>query len=255
MSNCSKAQNEEFPLFYLPKNSTQHKGQTVVDYGIDDAIDININDQDIEYFSRKSHRSSKTNPNENSSKKRCFPLSHPNTQTRLPVYEEQADCWICPHAWFPNSNNIEKTLRTPSQQQIDRLLLDHPDLLIGSYLDEMNNKSLGTLGRHFHPLKYSFDIALKYNTFRTRPKDYISYFHDHFKSCTKRYHFKLPNRYGFLKKLDGILDTIYDVPREVLLDCLDEGLTEQYDLLNENHHLGNCMAFLDDCVLYPQGRL
>ncbi len=149
-------------------------------------------------------------------------------------------------------------IKTTNKQQLNRLFTDDPELLIGSISDQMTLEDKQILGRHFHPLRYSYDIALRYGsrTHRRKPsklEDYRLMFKDELLYQARRYDKKFTSNLKFLENFDKLMGTLLEIPRELLLDYLDEGLIDQYELIMENLHLGNCLSLCEDYILYPKG--
>ena len=253
MSHMSR----EFPAFSFPGSSTKTKGHTVVDYGLNDVLDIDVNNQKVETTSRKCVR--KLPGDQYKPTSCCFPLKNPNEARNGPVFEEMLDSWISPHAQNPYI--IGRTFKTSNNQHLDKLFADHPDLIIGNLISEMTNSQINLLSRNFHPLKFSFDIWHKLHARSKPPENCREYFKQSWrmqKNTMSR--FSSYNRKknqvarNYLKDMDGLLDALFEIPRDLLLDYLDESHTDRIELLTENYHLGNCLAACDNFLMYPQGK-
>ena len=242
-----------FPDALFPKSSTKWKGNTVVDLGVNDAVDIDVAEQQIKIHSRKAFEiddCEKYRPCDTS-----LPLANPNNIGKFSTAEEIRDYAICQHE--RNVHVVGREVKTNNKAQINKLLIDNPEMLLGSIMNEMKQPNLDLLSRNFHPLKYACDVPVSYKKWIRPPDDYKKFFKEKshaMKHAFVRFSNKRPlESKDFVKKLDDLSDAIFEIPRSILLDYLDEELVMKYDELTKNHHLGNCLAKNKDYLIYPKG--
>ena len=248
-------EEKDFPAFLFPRSCTRWKGHSVVDYGVNDSVNIKTWDDDLQIDSRKSFRGSKEFKIYYESASPCLPLSTPNDVGKFPVAEEVKDFWISPHEC--KSDVIGKMIQTPSVQHLNKLFIDYPELLIGNIINEINHNEKDLLSRHFHPLKYGYDVPCHYKKLKRQPMNYREFFKYSEISQRRimgRFSLKKPSDWKpYIKQLDDLLGTISEIPRDLLLDYLDEELIEKYDMLTTNYNLGNCLACSDNLLIHPKG--
>ena len=239
----------------FPNSSTKWKGLTVVDYGVNDVFDIDVEDGKINCDSRRNVGRVDDDHDKYKPVGTCLPLTKPNSVGNLPVTEEIRDFSICQHEY--NVHYIGREVKTNNRAQLNRLFIDHPELLLGTILDEMNQDQLDLLLRNFHPLKYACDVPILYSKRLYPPGDSRRFFNERSqaqKLALLRFSNKRPlESRMFVKKLDSLLDTIFEIPSSILLDYLDEGLIMKYDELIDNYHIGNHLAHYKNYLIHPEG--
>ncbi|XP_065067138.1 uncharacterized protein LOC135692769 [Rhopilema esculentum] len=244
-----------FPLF--TKINATWKGQSVVDFGTNDGIDIDFSiDSGIQVTSRKT---SGGRCKRYLAQNTCFPLMPPNEIEVSQIIEDVRDVWACPHDTC--AERTASNLQTTNLGQLNMLFKDHPELLIGTTLDELKGFDMDILHRQFHPLKYAYDTIMILNRRQVPPENFREFYRQSntrktrtMTRFTRNDTHALENRH-FVKRLDETLETIFEIPRGLLLDLLDEELVSKYDLITENEHLGNCLSNCEDLLIYPKGTM
>ena len=245
---------QQFPDILFPNSTTKWKGYTTVDYGVNDAFDITVENEMLENKSRKNSEAAFNSNERYKPVNLCLPLTSPNDIGSSPL-EEIRDFSIFQHEY--DIYHVGKHVKTNKHAQLNNFFVDHKDLVVGEILDNLDQTSLDLLYRGFHPLAYAYDIPLSYSKRIHRPDDHRKFFNEHShakRSALVRFSNKqsLESR-NFVKKLDVLLDTIFEIPRSILLDYLDEELVMKYDELTQNFDVGNCLAKYKNCLIYPKG--
>ena len=241
---------QQFPDILFPNSATKWKGYTTVDYGVNDAFDITVENELLESKSRKILEAACVSNERHKPVNSCLPLTNPNNIGSSPL-EEIRDYSILQHEY--DIYHIGNHVKTNNYAQLNNFFVDHKDLLVGEILGDLNQTSLDLLCRAFHPLPYAYDIPLSYSKRIRRPDDHRKFFNEHAhakRSALLRFSKKQRN---FVKKLDALLDTIFEIPKSILLDYLDEELVMKYDELAQNFDAGNCLANYKNCLVYPTG--
>lgn len=246
---------QQFPGSLFPGSSTKLKGKSVIDYGVSDVVDICMDDQRLEIYPKLNAKPFNVGYRRLTPIGTCLPLILPNDVGNLPIYEEINDVSICQHEHHTHA--IGTTLKTTKTAQLNRLLIDHPELLIGSIIDELDQSQIDMLHRSFHPLVYGCDVPMTYSKRVHRLRDFKKFFKDTSqtrKRAMVRFSYRRPlESKHFIKELNELWDAIFEMPNSLLLDYLEEELVMKYDDITANHQLGNCLASYKDFLIYPTG--
>ena len=218
----------------------------MIEYGSSPVGDIFVDRGDLKVLGRKNVASSRRPSYE--IKSICMPLKDPNSydNCNFPVFLSLDD--VAFPALYDTHQGLGDVVVTNALPQFYRFVEDHPDIICES-LSECcfeNSQEFQMKMRQIHPQRIT-------NTTNLPLRMQRKYFR------SKILHTQKDQRcQNVLSKFFGkdevslLLDNITDIPKDLLIEYLSESLLDDYYTLQDDKHLGNCLGYVDNLLLFPR---